>query len=274
MSKFIERLDQHQRSAIEQMRDRGLVHSRDYIVEGVYLQGSQNYNVHTATSDVDSKLVLVPTVRSLIRGTKLAFDLDIPCGDTVEKCSVKPFKDFEALFFKGNFNNLEILFTEYKLQTFSSVVPILEAKREEIVAMIWPSLVSACLGMQNQKKSGLYKCTEGTKNFFDKYGYDNKNLIHILRIAYSVSKYQTFGNFAEALLVDEEEMQKIISDIRCGVVCKDEVDGMVDGAIKSVEVVRDNLRDAGMYEQMNKQLPVFRAMLEESTSHRLEQIIK
>jgi len=274
MSKFIERLDQHQRSAIEQMRGRGLVHSRDYIVEGVYLQGSQNYNVHTATSDVDSKLVLVPTVRSLIRGTKLAFDLDIPCGGTVEKCSVKPFKDFEALFFKGNFNNLEILFTEYKLQTFSSVVPILEAKREEIVAMIWPSLVSACLGMQNQKKSGLYKCTEGTKNFFDKYGYDNKNLIHILRIAYSVSKYQTFGNFAEALLVDDEEMQKVISDIRYGVVGKGEVDEMVDGAIKSVEVVRDNLRDSGMYEQMNKQLPVFRAVLEESTSHRLEQIIK
>lgn len=274
MCKFTERLDQHQRNAIVQMRERGLVHSRDYIVEGIYLQGSQNYDVHTASSDVDSKLVLIPTVRSLIRGTKLAFDLDIPCGDTVEKCSVKPFKDFEALFFKGNFNNLEILFTEYKLQTFSSLVPIVEAKREEIVAMIWPSLVSACLGMQNQKKAGLYKCTEGTKRFFEEHGYDNKNLIHILRIAYSVSKYQTFGNFAEALLVDDEEMQKVISDIRYGAVGKADVDEMVDGAIKYVEGVRDNLRDVGMYDQMNKQLPVFRASIEEETSTRLEQIIK
>ena len=126
MKDFTQRLYDHKCHVIEQLHSRGLVLGRDYHVEGVYLQGSQNYNVHTDKSDVDSKMVVIPTLRSLIRDTKLTVDMDVPCEDgSVEKCSVKPYKEFEALFFKGNFNKscLQIIvLVVVNLQIFFAIV--------------------------------------------------------------------------------------------------------------------------------------------------------
>ena len=272
MKDFYQRLYEHQCYVVEQLHNRGLVLGRDYHIEGVYLQGSQNYNVHTDKSDVDSKMVVVPTLRSLIRDTKLTVDMDVPCEDgSIEKCSVKPYKDFEALFFKGNFNNLEILFTDYRIGG-CEFTNILRNRREELVKTIWPGLVSACLGMQNQKKAGLYKFTEGTKEFFDQYGYDNKNLIHILRIADTVNRYPYCANFAEALKISGSTKEEI-NLIREGKVSKDCVDFMVTSAMGVVEAVRNELSESKAMDKMHKELPVMKEEIGEITANLLEDFL-
>lgn len=267
-----QRLYEHQCYVVEQLHNRGLILGRDYHIEGVYLQGSQNYNVHTDKSDVDSKMVVLPTIRSLIRDTKLTVDMDVPCEDgSVEKCSVKPYKDFEALFFKGNFNNLEILFTEYRIGG-CEFTEILRNRREELVKKIWPGLVSACLGMQNQKKAGLYKFTEGTKEFFDEHGYDNKNLIHILRIADTVNRYPYCANFAESLKISGSTKEEI-NLIRAGKVGKDSVDFMVDSAMRVVETVRSDLSEFKAMDKMHKELPILKDEIGEITANLLEDFL-
>lgn len=272
MKDFKQRLTEHKDYVIDQLCERGLLLGRDYHVEGVYLQGSQNYDVHTEKSDVDSKMVLLPTVRSLIRDIKLTMDMDIPCADgSVEKCSIKPYKDFEALFFKGNFNNLEILFTDYHVGG-CYLTKVLRTRREELVEVIWPGLVSACLGMQNQKKAGLYKCTEGTKEFFDEHGYDNKNLIHIARIAATVNKYEKCGSFAEALKVSSP-VKAAIELIRSGGIPKDCVDRLSNLDIARVEESRNKLTTLGAVNVMHKKLPVLRAEISEITAQRLEEFL-
>lgn len=273
MKDFKQRLQEHKDYVVAQLEGRGLILGRDYHIEGVYLQGSQNYNVHTEKSDVDSKMVVLPTLRSLIRDPKLTIDMDIPCKDgTVEKCSIKPYKDFEALFFKGNFNNLEILFTDYRIGD-CYFTEILRNRREELVKTIWPGLVSACLGMQNQKKAGLYKFTEGTKEFFDMHGYDNKNLIHIIRICSTVSKYEQIGNFAEALKIGPAP-KEVIRLIRGGVVGKDQVDYLVGVSMKSVEDLRNQLSESKATDRMHKELPILKVEIGEITANLLEDFIK
>lgn len=272
MKDIYQRLYEHQCYVVEQLHNRGLVLGRDYHIEGVYLQGSQNYNVHTDKSDVDSKMVVLPTLRSLIRDTKLTVDMDVPCEDgSVEKCSVKPYKDFEALFFKGNFNNLEILFTDYRIGG-CEFTEVLRLRREELVRTIWPGLVSACLGMQNQKKAGLYKFTEGTKVFFDEHGYDNKNLIHILRIADTVNRYPYCTNFADSLKISGSTKEEI-NFIRAGKVSKDSVDFMVDSAMRLVETVRNDLSEFKAMDKMHKELPMLKDEIGEITANLLEDFI-
>lgn len=272
MKDIYQRLYEHQCYVVEQLHNRGLVLGRDYHIEGVYLQGSQNYNVHTDKSDVDSKMVVLPTLRSLIRDTKLTVDMDVPCEDgSVEKCSVKPYKDFETLFFKGNFNNLEILFTNYRVGG-CEFTEVLRNRREELVKTIWPGLVSACLGMQNQKKAGLYKFTEGTKEFFDEHGYDNKNLIHILRIADTVRRYTECGNFAKTLIVGGCTKEEI-NLIRAGKVNKDSVDYMVNSAMRAVETIRNELSESAAMDKMHRELPVLKEQIGEITANLLEDFI-
>lgn len=272
MKDIKQRLYEHMTHVVAQLDQRGIVLGVDYHVEGVYLQGSQNYGVHTDKSDVDSKMVVLPTLRSLIRDTKLTVDMDVPCADgSIEKCSVKPYKDFEALFFKGNFNNLEILFTGHHIGG-CYFTEVLRQRREELVKTIWPGLVSACLGMQNQKKAGLYKCTEGTKEFFDEYGYDNKNLIHILRIADTATRYANRGNFAEALLVSGCTKEEI-NLIRAGKVGKGSVDFMVDSAMRVVESIRNELSESSAMDKMHKELPVLKDEIGEITANLLEEFL-
>lgn len=272
MEDFKQRLYEHKWHVMDKLEAQGLDVGIDYNVEGVYLQGSQNYNVHTSKSDVDSKMVIIPTLRSLIRGTKLTVDMDVPCKDgSVEKCSVKPYRDFEALFFKGNFNNLEILFTEHRIG-LCQFTDVLRARREELVKVIWPGLVSACLGMQNQEKSGLYKYTEGTREFFEKHGYDNKNLIHILRIADTVSRYSECGSFEKTLIVSGC-LKEEINLIRGGKVSKDSVDFMVDSAMQVVENVRNELSGSKAIDKMHKELPILKDEIMEITANLLEDFI-
>lgn len=273
MKEFIHRLEEHKLYVISELATRDLIIGRDYLVEGVYLQGSQNYNAHTEHSDVDSKMILIPTVRSLIRGTKLLWDMDIPCADgSVEKCSIKPYKEYEALFFKGNFNNLEILFTDYYVGG-CSLTGVLRERREELVKVIWPGLVSACLGMQNQKKSGLYKSTEGTKAFFDQHGYDNKNLTHIIRIAETVKEYERSGCFATSLKV-HEVIKDLFTFVRNGGIKKEYVDSMVESAISAVEALRNEMSENKAIDKMHKQLPKLKDEIGEITAQRIEDILK
>ena len=49
----------------------------------------------------------------MLRGTDFTRDLTVSKN---EKVSVKSFPDFVNLFFKGNVNNLEMLFTDYIVQ--------------------------------------------------------------------------------------------------------------------------------------------------------------
>ena len=79
---------------------------------GIFVYGSQNYNLDTPTSDWDTKAIIIPTFDEIL--------FDKPVSKEVcaflngEHCEVKDIREFIKMFEKQNINFIEILFTEYK----------------------------------------------------------------------------------------------------------------------------------------------------------------
>lgn len=180
------------------LENAGFIEGEDYHYQGIFLQGSQNYNTHHSKSDVDSKFVYVPSIQNMILGKSISREISLDNG---EKVSVKSCLEYIDLFFKGNINNLEILFTEYCdfsadcsfLKSYISDLGINNVIVEVTMGTIW----DAAIGMMVQKQKSLHKGTETTLPFVEKYGYDNKDLIHIIRInglLDSLSKGDSFGD--------------------------------------------------------------------------------
>lgn len=199
--KIRERLYEHKFEVEDKLKESGYIEGEHYIFESISLQGSQNYRTDTENSDVDSKYSLVPTVKSMLRGTDFTRDLTVSKN---EKVSVKSFPDFVNLFFKGNVNNLEMLFTDYivcnhNLGLMYNPRPI----REDIVKATFGTVMSAMVGMAIQKQKSMLKGTETTKPFVEKLGYDPKDCAHILRLNVMLRKLVDGSKFEDALIMDD-----------------------------------------------------------------------
>ena len=77
---------------------------------GVFLYGSQNYNLHTENSDIDTKAIYIPTFAELAFEKPVSKELHLPNG---EHCEVKDIREIVKNFKKQNINFIELLFTDY-----------------------------------------------------------------------------------------------------------------------------------------------------------------
>ena len=84
-------------------------YAEDQII-GVFLYGSQNYELATEKSDVDTKVVIIPTLEDLC-SKKADFVKEYKYND--EKVIVMDLIHLVENFKKQNINYVEILFTDY-----------------------------------------------------------------------------------------------------------------------------------------------------------------
>ena len=82
-----------------------------YNVVGVFLYGSQNYELDYEGSDVDSKAIVLPTLNDIVLNKQ-------PISTTVDMednclCDVKDIRKMFECFKKQNINFIELLFTQY-----------------------------------------------------------------------------------------------------------------------------------------------------------------
>lgn len=202
LEKIRERLYEHKFEVEDKLKEAGYIEGEDYIFESISLQGSQNYRTDTENSDVDSKYCLVPTVKSMLREVDF-LEADVVVSNN-EKVSVKAFPDFVNLFFKGNVNSLEMLFTDYIVSNHDlGLMYSLRQHREEIVKATFGTVMSAMVGMAIQKQKSMLKGTETTKSFVEKLGYDPKDCAHVMRLNIMLRKLVDGSTFADALIMDE-----------------------------------------------------------------------
>lgn len=82
---------------------------------GIFVYGSQNYNLDTPTSDWDTKAIIIPTIDEVLFNQPVSREISVNRGnDEWEHCEVKDIREFVKMFEKQNINFIEILFTEYK----------------------------------------------------------------------------------------------------------------------------------------------------------------
>jgi predicted nucleotidyltransferase len=79
---------------------------------GIFCYGSQNYGTANEDSDVDSRLIILPTFEELCLGTSATSEC-LDYKDTGEHINIMDINTLRNMFIKQNINFIEILFTEY-----------------------------------------------------------------------------------------------------------------------------------------------------------------
>ena len=96
--------------AIQEHKQKVLELYPEHKILGIFLYGSQNYNIATENSDVDTKAIIVPNLYNLAIKPIKTHTIELENG---EHCEVMDIMHLVANFRKQNINFVEVLFTDY-----------------------------------------------------------------------------------------------------------------------------------------------------------------
>ena len=103
--KIFDTLNEH----LKQVRNLGINDDR---ILGIFLYGSQNYGTNKPTSDIDSKVIVLPSFEDFCLQPKNIYskELETPKGEHI---NVKDIRIYRDNILKQNINSVETLFTEF-----------------------------------------------------------------------------------------------------------------------------------------------------------------
>ena len=223
----------------EMLEDRGLT------IVGIFLYGSQNYNLDYEDSDIDLKAIVVPTINDIVFNNKpISTSIEIPDG----LCDIKDIRLMVQSWRKQNVNFMELLFTEYSYVNplFYEFFRPLLAARETIVRYNEKRAVDCLRGFVYEKYYRLFKDTPSQHDEVTKYGYAAKQLVHMERLASLLEHYMKREPYIECLIVSPEERQKWI-DLKTYSPNPLSIDEVKERSQKVIEIVEDNILNAEKY---------------------------
>lgn len=160
-------------------------YNKDRIL-GIFLYGSQNYNLDTETSDVDTHAILLPSFEEMCLNKEwLSKEFRLENGEHI---ILKDIREYAKMLFKQNINFVETLFTEFKWvnpkyeQLFNSYFI---NNREEIARY---NVQAAVRSVAHQGLNTLRQSRE-----------DGKKLCNVGRIVYCLEKYLLKENYEKCI---------------------------------------------------------------------------
>jgi predicted nucleotidyltransferase len=188
-----------------------LLTNQGYGVVGVFLQGSQNYNLDYEGSDIDTKAILLPSFEDFLLNKKLiSTTLELPPSN--EHLDIKDIRLMFDNFKKQNINFIEILFTKYNhinpkyAELFQPMFDI----KERIARYDQYKTLNAIAGMSMEKFKAMEHPYPTLVDKIKKFGFDGKQVSHIERLNDFIIKYVQGKPYSECLIVDEEKIQHLI----------------------------------------------------------------
>lgn len=153
---IMERVSQHHQAAWDYVEKKG-----GYII-GTFLHGSQNYNLDTEESDVDTVSIYVPTVDFAIVNSPKNHQLIMEDGSN-EHCTIKDIRNYINELLKSNPNAIELLYTKYSLCRLHDFKYFIN-NREKFLKYNPSSFFDATNGLAYNY---LKRCDEkGVRNFY------------------------------------------------------------------------------------------------------------
>lgn len=137
--------------------------SQGLTVYAIALKGSQNYNLHDESSDIDANIVFIPTLAQLRSGEKFKFTFDtgeVTCHNIYQ---------FSEICAKGNPQWIEVCHTPYAIGDLSYF------RRYTLNP-------SALKGMIMEKVTAFSKLYPSRAKLVEEFGYDPKQLSNIIRL--------------------------------------------------------------------------------------------
>ena len=169
----------------------------------IALQGSQNYNLDFYSdeyvSDVDTKAIILPTFDDFCAGCS-------PISHTHERANKEhiDLKDIRVIFEtfkKQNVNFVEILFSDFFIvpEKYSKYWRQLQDLAEDLVHCHPSQTLKTMAGLSGEKKKALCHPYPTIKHKIDKWGYDGKQLHHIIWINEFMKNYIKGMSFKQCL---------------------------------------------------------------------------
>lgn len=170
---------------------------------GIFVQGSQNYGLDMYTdkywSDTDTKCIVLPSLDDIILNKK-------PLSTTHERenkehIDLKDIRLMWECFTKQNVNFMEILFTKYYIvpDKYQKYWDMMRDMAEDIVHAHPAQTIRTMSGMSMEKYKALKHPYPTIVDKIEKYGYDPKQLHHIVRINDFIQRYVAGMSFTEAM---------------------------------------------------------------------------
>ena len=236
-------------------------YNKDWFV--LCLQGSQNYGVSDEESDIDSKVLVIPSLEDIVLNRKpVNYTLEMP--DNQEHVDCKDVREYFKIFRKSNINFVEILFTDYYIVN-SKYYDLWDKLREnaEGLARMNPYAAVSCMkGMASEKRHALCHEYPSRMPWIEKFGYDPKQLSHLIRISYFLKWYIKGKPYKDCIYPEKEWLRKWLLEWKrtgCGL-NKEEAEVKADEVMEGIIEMADDFRK----NCPNENDPTMNALLDET----------
>ena len=179
-------------------------------IVGIFLHGSQNYKLETDSSDVDTKLIVVPTFRDIAMNLKPVSTTHV--RENEEHIDFKDVRLYLQTFRKQNLNFLEILFTDFAIinPKYKSYWEVLRHYRESIAHYHHDRGLKSMKGVAMEKYHALKHPYPSKLELLEKYGYDGKQLHHLVRIEEFIKRFLDGEPYADCLITKQPDYLKAL----------------------------------------------------------------
>lgn len=167
--------------------------NRNYKVVALFLQGSQNYNLdiydNDYKSDIDAKAIILPTLQDIILNkTPISTTIVLENNEHIEVKDIRIMKD---MFIKQNISYIELLYTDFKIinEEYNNYIDQLIAMRDSVATINKNQFLRCIKGMSMEKVKAMEHPYPTLIDKINKYGYDPKQLHHIVRLYEFVYRY-------------------------------------------------------------------------------------
>jgi len=180
----------------------------------VSLQGSQNYNLDLYTdeykSDIDTKAIVLPSFDDFCNSSKPFSHTHVRGNE--EHIDMKDIRVMFDTFKKQNINFVEILFSDWYVvnEKYKMTWDRLRDLGEDLVHCHPAQTLRTMAGMCYEKHKALCHPYPTIKHKIDKYGYDGKQLHHIIRVHEFMKNYLSGRSFKECLTATGEVKDLLI----------------------------------------------------------------
>lgn len=198
----MERVKEHYNEALSYFPE-------DRIV-GVFLQGSQNYGLDYEGSDVDTKLIVVPSFKDICLNKKPISTTHVRAND--EHTDWKDVRLYMETFRKQNLNFLEILFTDFYIlnPVYEEQWMRLIEQREAIARMNPFRAVKSMKGIAMEKYHAMEHRYPAKADIIDAFGYDGKQVSHLLRVDDYLGRYISGEFYLSCLRPTESKKDRMM----------------------------------------------------------------
>lgn len=189
--KIMSRLREHYDESLEYFKEEQIV--------GCFLQGSQNYQLDYEGSDIDTKLIVVPSFKDICLNKKPVSTTHVRANE--EHTDWKDVRLYMETFRKQNLNFLEILFTDFYIinPMYAEQWSRLIEQREQIARMNPFRAVKSMKGIAMEKYHAMEHEYPSKVDVLAKWGYDPKQLHHLLRVEEYLGRYIAGESYVNCL---------------------------------------------------------------------------